>query len=87
MTANCGCVYHAEEGIPCEHDRAEQAALEALQRAYIELLRMPHGGMRARNQEALATLRDAISKETGIGGQEVQDSFEAMELKLRLGLQ
>lgn len=20
--ANCGCVYHAEEGIPCEHDIA-----------------------------------------------------------------
>ena len=21
-TANCGCVYHAEQGIPCEHDLA-----------------------------------------------------------------
>ena len=21
-TADCGCVYHAEQGIPCEHDKA-----------------------------------------------------------------
>lgn len=22
VVADCGCVYHAEEGVPCEHDRA-----------------------------------------------------------------
>jgi hypothetical protein len=26
--AQCGCVYHAEEGIPCEHDRALAALIK-----------------------------------------------------------
>lgn len=62
----------------------ERKALVALQQAYILLLQMPHGGVRARNQETLCALRDAIVKETGIEAQEVQDSFESIALQLRM---
>lgn len=26
--ANCGCVYHAEHGIPCKHDLALRSSIE-----------------------------------------------------------
>jgi hypothetical protein len=60
--------------------------LEILKRAYIVLLQMPHGALRARNQYILCALRDAIAKETGIDAQTVQDSFESMALQLRMAV-
>lgn len=62
----------------------EQAALEALQQAYIEALKMPDSGVRIRNQAVLCTLRDAIAAETGEDAQTVQESFESMALQVRL---
>lgn len=62
----------------------EEKALEVLQQAYMLLLQMPYGGVRARQQGTLCALRDAIAAETGHSSQEVQDSFESMSLKVRL---
>jgi hypothetical protein len=62
----------------------EQAALEALQRAYMEALQMPHGAVRLRHQGLLCAMRDAIALETGEDAQTVQDSFESMALQVRL---
>lgn len=66
-------------------DPKEQRAIGALQISYMDLLKMPHGGVRARNQHLLCALRDAIATETGISTQEVQECFETMELKVRAG--
>lgn len=62
----------------------EEQALEVLKQAYMLLLQMPHGKVRARNQEALCALLHAIAKETGHEAQEVQDSFESMALQIRM---
>lgn len=62
----------------------ERKALEVLLQAYVLLLQMPHGGVRARNQAVLCALRDAIVAETGHEPQEVQDSFESIALQLRM---
>lgn len=35
--ADCGCVYHAEDGIPCEHDKALAANSLPLNMLYNEL--------------------------------------------------
>lgn len=62
----------------------DEQAIEVMKRAYLTLLKMPHGGVRARNQSTLCALRDAIAKETGEEPQKVQDYFEAMELQFRM---
>lgn len=63
----------------------EKAALEALKQAYMAALRMPGtSATRIRQQRVLCALRDAIAEETGETAQTVQESFETMELKLRL---
>ncbi len=75
---------HIETQNSLDRDRKERDALEALQRAYMALLQMPHGGVRARNQGVLVALREAIAAETGVDAQEVQDSFESMALQIRI---
>lgn len=51
----------------------EQAAIR---RAYMTLLELPHGALRARLQSVLATLRDEIAAGCGDCPQDVQDSYE-----------
>lgn len=70
--------------LPVSKDGPDGKALDALQQAYMAALSMPHSGVRVRNQAALIALRDAIAEETGYSAQEVQDSFESMELQLRM---
>lgn len=53
------------------------AALDRAKAAYVELLRMPHGSLRAALQPVLAGLRDAIALEMGHPAEVVQDTFEA----------
>lgn len=63
----------------------EHRALEQLMQAYLAALKMPHDSVcRVRHQNVLCVLRDAIADELGHSQQEVQESFEAMELKLRI---
>lgn len=84
VIANCGCVHHAMDGIPCQHDLKLRAAVEGLQKAYIALLQMPDGMVRLRHQSLLCALRDAIAAETHTDVQTVQEAHEAMALELRL---
>jgi hypothetical protein len=62
----------------------EIQAFHALTQAYLLLLQMPHGGVRARNQSVLCALRDAIATEAAMAPQEVQDEFEAQALLQRM---
>ena len=44
--ANCGCVYHAEQGVPCEHDLALADTRERLLWdlvEFVEFVRDRHG--------------------------------------------
>lgn len=50
--------------------------MAAVRRAYITLLELPHGGLRARMQTVLATLRDEIAAAAGREPESVQDSYE-----------
>ena len=63
---------------------SERAALAHLMQAYMELIEMPHGALRARQQSVMDALRDAIAFEMGHSSQFVQDTFEEMALKKRL---
>lgn len=66
-------------------EQAEKQALEQLMQAYMAALKMSHASVcRIRHQNVLCVLRDAIAEELGQTAEEVQNSFEAMELKLRL---
>ena len=51
----------------------EQAAIR---RAYMTLLELPHGGLRARLQSVLATLRDEVAIGCSDDPQTVQDDYE-----------
>lgn len=62
----------------------ELTAKLMLQKAYADLLQMPHGGVRARNQAVFCALRDAIAAECKQDAQTVQESFESMALEIRL---
>ena len=52
----------------------EQATLR---RAYMELLRLPHGALRLRLQVVLATLCDEIAMAAGRTSEEIQNAYEA----------
>lgn len=52
-------------------------ALDRAKAAYVELLRMSHGSLRAALQPVLAGLRDAIALKMGRPTEVVQDTFEA----------
>lgn len=54
----------------------EEDALAAISTAYLLLLRMPQGGVRARNQACLSALRDALASETGGSAEDTQDFYE-----------
>lgn len=56
----------------------EDEAIDLMQQAYVLLLQMPHGAVRARNQAVLIALLEAITKETGSDRQRVQEDHEAM---------
>ncbi len=51
----------------------EQAALR---RAYLTLIELPHGAVRARIQSALAVLRDEIAEGAGREPEDIQNSYE-----------
>lgn len=48
----------------------------AVRRAYIDLLELPHGAIRARLQSVLATLRDEIAAGGTEDAESVQNSYE-----------
>lgn len=54
----------------------DEVAHGALANAYLTLLRMPHTGVRARSQPALAALRDCIAAEFGKDPEDTQVFFE-----------
>lgn len=44
--------------------------------AYIALLKLPYGTLRAENQYLLTQLRDTIADAFGVSGEEVQSYYE-----------
>lgn len=56
--------------------RPVSASVIALARAYIELLKMPHGAERLRSQELLALCRDRLAEEARMPVEHVQNGFE-----------
>lgn len=58
--------------------------LDALEAGYLLALKIPHGRLRAQNQETLAMLRDVIARERGLEPQAVQDAFEEIALRQEL---
>lgn len=57
--------------------------LQALEAGYIFALNHPHDAYRARNQETLCAMRDAICKATGRDSQDVQEDYEERALIAR----
>lgn len=57
--ANCGCVHHAEEGIPCIHDQQ----LKAIAAFKAVLANSPYTGTHTRTREEVIAVQDAGWKE------------------------
>lgn len=55
---------------------AEDKAVHHLSQAYLDVLRMPHGGVRARQQKVLSALRDALSEELNDTPEHIQTFYE-----------
>jgi hypothetical protein len=53
-----------------------------LTHCYQQLLRMPHGAVRVHIQSALSALRDEIARVSQRDGEDVQNTFEANNLRL-----
>ena len=54
----------------------DEIALNCIERAYIELLRMPVSILRIKNQSLLCALRDCIAENRSQSREEVQHEFE-----------